>query len=82
MYIYTYMATKTISILEEAYKALLREKGKKESFSRVILRLTSRRSRISDSLGKWKMSEKEAKEIERELADAWKNFGRGHKWNA
>ncbi len=76
------MATKTISILDEAYKALLREKRENESFSDVILKLTGRRGRLADSFGKWKMSDKEAKEIEKELKKAWKNFGRGHKWNA
>lgn len=79
---YTYMATKTISILEEAYNALLREKGKNESFSDVILKVTNRRGKISDSLGAWKMSDKEAREIASELEKAWKNFGRDHKWNA
>lgn len=76
------MGTKTITILEEAYKALLREKGKDESFSDVVLKLVGRRGRISDSLGKWKMSDKEAREFGAELRKSWKNFGRGHKWNA
>lgn len=61
------MATKTISILEEAYKALLKEKGKNESFSDVILKLTTKKGKISDSFGKWKMTEKEWKSIEKEL---------------
>ena len=74
------MATKTISILEEAYRALVREKDSNESFSDVILKLTGRRGSISDSLGKWKMSDKEAKEIEKSLKKAWKNYGRGHEW--
>ncbi len=76
------MVTKTISILEEAYEALVREKGREESFSDVILKLAGRRGRVSDSLGKWKMSDKEAEEIEKELGAAWKNFGRDHKWTA
>ena len=72
------MGTKTISILDEAYEALKREKGSNESFSNVILKLTGRRGRIADSLGKWKMSDKDAKEIEKSLKKAWKNWGRGH----
>lgn len=65
------MGTKTISILDEAYEALKMEKESNESFSEVILKLTGRRGRISDSLGKWKMSEKEAKELEKEIKRAW-----------
>ncbi|MBI3260590.1 MAG: antitoxin VapB family protein [Ignavibacteriae bacterium] len=74
------MGTKTISILNEAYNALVREKGKTESFSDVILKLTGRRGRFVDSLGKWKMTDKEAKEMEESLSKAWKTWGRGHKW--
>ena len=76
------MGTKTISILDEAYNALAREKGKNESFSDVILKITARRGKISDSLGKWKMSDKELEEFQNELDKAWKNWGRGHKWKS
>jgi len=43
VYVYTYMATKTISITKEAYDRLKARKGPEESFSDVILRLTERR---------------------------------------
>ncbi len=43
MYVYTYMATKTISITREAYDRLKARKGPDESFSDVVLRLTERR---------------------------------------
>src|SRR2546425_11237615 len=43
MYVYIYMATKTISITREAYDRLKARKGPEESFSDVILRLTDRR---------------------------------------
>lgn len=43
MYVYTYMATKTISITREAYDRLKARKGPEDSFSDVILRLTDRR---------------------------------------
>ncbi len=38
------MTRKTLTISEEAYKALARTKGKDESFTKVILRLAKRRS--------------------------------------
>ncbi len=37
------MAHKTLTISEEAYNALARVKGKEESFTRTILRLTKKR---------------------------------------
>ncbi len=43
MHVYTYMATKTISITREAYDRLKARKGPDESFSDVVLRLTERR---------------------------------------
>jgi len=43
MYVYTYMATKTVSITREAYDRLKARKGPDESFSDVVLRLTERR---------------------------------------
>src|SRR5207247_1667331 len=43
MHVYTYMATKTISITREAYDRLRARKGRDESFTDVILRLTERR---------------------------------------
>ena len=38
------MAHKTLTISEEAYDALARAKGRDESFTKVILRLTKRKS--------------------------------------
>ena len=40
VYVYVYMATKTISITRQAYDRLKARKGPQESFSDVILRLT------------------------------------------
>ncbi len=50
MHVYTYtdMTTKTISITEEAYKALLSEKANKEGFTDTILRLTKKSGKIAD----------------------------------
>jgi len=65
------MATKTISITEEAYAALVREKIDKESFTDTILRLTKKTGKISDCFGTWKMTDKEQETIENELAQGW-----------
>ncbi|MBI2578891.1 MAG: hypothetical protein HYW26_04215 [Candidatus Aenigmarchaeota archaeon] len=70
------MGTKTITILDEAYEALAREKRKGESFSKTILKLTARRGRLADSFGKWDMTESEWKKIDKELKRAWKGFGK------
>jgi predicted CopG family antitoxin len=45
------MVTKTISITEEAYDALLREKINKESFTDTILRITKKSGKIADCFG-------------------------------
>lgn len=66
------MTTKNISITKEAYEALLREKGKEESFTEAILRLTERSGRLSDCFGSWSMSDEEEAKISRELAAGWK----------
>ena len=71
-----FMATKTITIMDKAYRALLREKNKGESFTEVILKLSNRKGKLMDSFGKWKISEKEMKKTGKELKNAWKNFGR------
>jgi predicted CopG family antitoxin len=73
------MGTKTISIIDDAYAALKREKRADESFSDVILKLTNRRGKFADSFGKWKVSDEEAKKIQDSLDKAWKNWGH-HKW--
>jgi predicted CopG family antitoxin len=44
------MAHKTITISEEAYEALARSRTDNESFTKVILRLTSERSNASSLL--------------------------------
>ncbi len=70
---YTYsMTSKNISITEEAYEALRREKKKGESFTEAILRMTRRRGKLSDCFGSWKMTGEEQTEIEDELSRGWK----------
>jgi len=65
------MGTKTISIKEEAYEALLREKIDKESFTDIILRITQKSGKIADCFGTWKMTDEEEKATSTELAKGW-----------
>lgn len=65
------MGSKTITISEDAYKSLRREKLPKESFSDTILRLTKRFGRIMESFGKWDMSEEEIKSFKEDLNKTW-----------
>jgi len=44
---------KTVMLSEEAYKALLKEKKKGESFSDVVLRLATHNVKLSDYYGIW-----------------------------
>ncbi len=47
----TFMATKTITIMEDAYEKLAREKRKDESFSDVIRRITSNNNDLTKFFG-------------------------------
>jgi len=70
---YTYpLTSKNISITEEAYKALQREKGKDESFTEAILRLTRKRGKLADCFGGWKMTDQEQAAIEDDLTKGWR----------
>ena len=66
-----HMGTKTISIKDEAYEALLREKIDKESFTETILRITKKSGKIADCFGTWKMTDEEEKRINADLAKGW-----------
>ncbi len=66
------MAVKNISITEEAYNALKREKRDKESFTETILRLTERSGSLADCFGTWKMTDGEEATMKRELSRGWK----------
>jgi predicted CopG family antitoxin len=70
------MATKNISITEEAYEALQRQKRKNESFTQIILRLTHSRGNLSDLYGTWKMTDEEETRITGELSKGWKRTGK------
>jgi predicted CopG family antitoxin len=65
------MGTKTISIKDEAYNALLREKMDKESFSDTILRVTKRSGKLADCFGTWKMTDQEEEAIQVQLKRGW-----------
>ncbi|MHA1489861.1 MAG: antitoxin VapB family protein [Promethearchaeota archaeon] len=65
------MGSKTITISENAYYALKREKLEHESFSDVIIRLTKRFGKIMESFGKWDMSDEEEAMIKNDLDEAW-----------
>ena len=67
-----FMGVKTLTITEEAYELLAREKKGKESFSEVIKRLARERGQLRDSFGTWNMSDEEEAEIFSNLKDGWK----------
>lgn len=69
---YIQLTSKNISITEEAYEALEREKRKDESFTDAILRLTQKRGKLSDCFGTWETTDAEQIAIEQELRRAWK----------
>lgn len=61
------MVSKNITIMEDAYKALVKEKKKDESFSDVIRRLTAnkRKEGIMKFAGASTLSEKEAEDLKK-----------------
>jgi len=63
------MATKTITIMEDAYKLLLNRKYKHESFSEVIRRTLHKDKDVMKFAGAWKhISDKEAEEMKERIA--------------
>jgi predicted CopG family antitoxin len=67
--------TKTISVTDEAYEALIREKRNGESFTDVIIRLTRNRAKLSNFAGIWKdIPAGELKEAEEKLKALWTSF--------
>jgi predicted CopG family antitoxin len=62
------MASKTLSVTEDVYYILAREKFKGESFSKVIKRLVKSRGKLSDCAGLWKdLTENDIKEIKEQI---------------
>jgi predicted CopG family antitoxin len=66
------LGVKTLTITEEAYELLAREKKGKESFSEVIKRLARERGELKDSFGAWTMSEEEEEKMVSSLKKNWK----------
>lgn len=54
MFTRMFMATKTLTIMEDAYEMLLSKKTKNESFSDVIRRIAGEKGDISQFFGAWK----------------------------
>lgn len=68
------MATKTISIMEDAYNLLAMHKRANESFSDVIRREFGKKGDISKFIGAWKdMPDEEFKAIEDSVRETREN---------
>jgi len=71
------MATKTITIMEDAYELLKRRKGPDESFTEVIRKMDAGKGRLSDYAGAWKdMTDEEEKAMWkhiRSIKESWGN---------
>ncbi|MBD3212798.1 MAG: hypothetical protein GF311_09340 [Candidatus Lokiarchaeota archaeon] len=68
MYISIDMPSKNISITEEVYNKLLKIKREDESFSELFLRLLKiQKDKLESCFGGWNLSEKEKKEIWRDI---------------
>jgi predicted CopG family antitoxin len=65
------MGTKTITITNEAYNALTKQKRVDESFSEAIKRLTRKTGKLADCYGAWKMGDEEAQELSTSLNTHW-----------
>ena len=64
------MASKTLSVTENVYHLLAREKFNGESFSEVIKRLVKTRGKVSDCAGLWKdLSDEDLKEIKEQIKE-------------
>jgi len=71
------MATKTITLMDDAYERLKSLKGTEESFYDIIRRLTSEKGSILEFAGAWKnLSEKEAEALKRKLLETRKYSSR------
>jgi len=72
MYVYTYsMATKTITLTDEAYERLREMKRDDESFTDVVLRVTGSERDVMKGFGSWADTDlREAVETTRDEFDA------------
>ncbi len=71
------MATKTLTVTEDAYGILYRLKARTESFSEEITRLFGRKGTILDLAGAWsEMPDEVAEKMKREVTESRSKWGR------
>ncbi len=71
------MVTKTITITNDAYDALAREKKKGESFSQLIIRTHKKKGDISRFIGAWSdMSDETADRIKKHIEEMRSRAGK------
>ena len=69
------MGTKTISIMDDVYKLLVRYEKPDESFSEELRRLVPKRGNIMECAGLWAgMRDKEADDIKKSIDDFGRKF--------
>ena len=69
----TLMGTKTITIMDDAYELLVGQKKPNESFSEEIRRIVPKKRNLMEFAGSWsKMSDKEVKEMKKEIENLGK----------
>ena len=73
-YTHTQMGTKTISIMDDVYELLARNKKAKESFSDELRRILPKKRSIMGFAGAWKdMSDEEAERMKKTIMDYRRN---------
>ena len=69
------MGTKTITIMNDVYELLARNKRKDESFSEELRRIVPKKGNIMECAGLWAdMSDKEAEDMKKTVDDFGKRF--------
>ena len=69
------MGTKTITIMNDVYELLARNKRKDESFSEELRRIVPKKGNIMECAGLWAdMSDKDAEDMKKTIDDFGKRF--------
>ena len=69
------MGTKVISIMDDAYELLVKNKKRNESFSEVIRRLVPKKKNIVECIGLWAhMKDEEITKMKKDIANFDKKF--------